>query len=275
MSHPYSSDDRTGRRGGGWDDAGSEETQVVRPASGGDDQASSRSATAEPYSAPTPSVTAPALGSPIGGSESAGWSSYPEPPVYPSQPALTSVYPPSAPGYAPGGYPSAYTPSAAPPDSRPAGPVGEPSSRIGPGLASFVIGLILTAGGVLAGAKYGIAAAADLTQQSVVIKDSALATVGALLLLAAVLLNGWSPWATLVPGIVLTGVGGWALFDAAAAGTLSGWTKRVLTQNQLSAWHISGFTLILGLVLLGASVAAAIARASGKRDGQLIGRRPY
>ena len=187
---------------------------------------------------------------------------------------MTSVYPQVAPGYAPAGHSPAYAPSTS---VTPTPPVAaEPertSNRVGPAFICILAGIVLTAGGMLLAGKYGIVAESELTHNSVVIKDSGLTTFGALLLLAAVVLNGWSPWATVIPGIVLTGIGGWALYDTSATVTVGRWTNSVLTTNQLAIWHHYGVTLAIGLMMLAASAAAAIARASGKRDGKILGRR--
>jgi hypothetical protein len=147
------------------------------------------------------------------------------------------------------------------------------SNRVGPAFICILAGILLTAGGMLLAGKYGIVAADNLTHNSVVIKNSGLTTLGAILLLVAVLLNGWSPWATVIPGIVLTCVGGWALYDTSATVRVGRWTSSVLTTNQLAIWHHYGVTLAIGLMMLAASAAAAIARASGKRDGKILGRR--
>lgn len=137
-----------------------------------------------------------------------------------------------------------------------------------------LIGLLLTAGGILLLGKFGIAAGTDIARTGAVgVTNAVLATLGAVLLLAAVLLNGWSPWSTVLPGLALAGLGGWALFDAAAGARIWGWTKSLLSNDQVLGWHISGVTLALGLILLGASAAAMMARAGGKRDGQILARR--
>jgi len=54
--------------------------------------------------------------------------------------------------------------------------------------------------------------------------DRLQARVG-VLLLGAVALNGWSCWATLVLGLLLTGVGGWAFENPAALHTAAKWTQ--------------------------------------------------
>ncbi|QNK80541.1 hypothetical protein [Nakamurella sp. PAMC28650] len=286
--------------GGSWGDHSSDATQVVRPPAGGYDQPAAvaaaphapppqsaashyptpvRDESAAPFAAPMPTVGNPPVGAPISGSdasttaEAGGWSptAYAGQPSYGSQPAMTSVYPPSTPGYAPAGYPAAYAPPAAVPPPSSTVLVLTTSSRVGPGFLAALIGLLLSAGGVYLAAKFGVAAAEDFGQQKTVIKDSGLAALGAVLLLGAVGLNGWSPWATIIPGVALTVMGGWTLFSTSGATRFADWTKSVFSVGQLSTWNIVGFSLVLGLVMLGASVAATMARASGKKDGRIIG----
>ncbi len=278
MSHPQVGDDRSDAPTSAWGDGSSDETQIVRPPVGGYAKPTTEPPErSDPLSAPMPAapVGAPTRspGADVGG-QPGGWTpSYAAQPGYPTEPAVTSVYPASTPGYAPAGYPPAYAqPTAVPPPASAVLPE-QPSSRVGPGFLSALLGLVLAGGGIYLAARFGIAAASDSVRGSVAVKDSALATIGAVLVLGSVILNGWSPWATVIPGIVLTGIGGWTLYSPSGVNTVSRWTRSVFSQGQLSAWHVSGFTLILGLAMLAASVAAAIARASGKRDGQILGRR--
>ena len=176
-----------------------------------------------------------------------------------------------APGYAPAGRPATFTPSTTVPGQASEAVPEKPASRVGPAFLAALIGLLLTAGGILLLGKFGIAAGTDIARTGAVgVMNAVLATLGAVLLLAAVLLNGWSPWSTVLPGLALAGLGGWALFDAAAGARIWGWTKSLLSNDQVLGWHISGVTLALGLILLGASAAAMMARAGGKRDGQIL-----
>jgi hypothetical protein len=283
-----------------WGDYSSDETQVVRPPAGGYDKPVATQEPADPFAHPMPAASTPPVGAPIdgetqvfqpiSGSEPGGWNpSYssastpdhaPAPeysaapaPEYPAQPPMTSVYPPSTPGYAPAGYPAAYAPPAQVPAPVSSFSETQPASRVGPGFLTALIGLILSAGGVYLGVKYGVATAADLEAGHVVIKNSLLATAGAVLLFAALGLNGWSPWSTIIPGIGLTGLGGWALFSTSGEVHINDWTKSIFSGQQFTAWSVIGFTLIVGLMMLGASVAATLARSSGKRDGNIIGSR--
>ena len=271
-----------------WGDYSSDETQIVRPPAGGYEPPAA-APPADPFSHPMPAVAVPPVGAPIDtgatrivepvpASEPGGWNpSYASPPApeYPAQPAMTSVYPASTPGYAPAGYPAAYAPPAQvpPPASTFAG--AQPSSRVGPGFLAALIGLILAIGGVYLGVKYGVASAADLSTGQTSLKHSLLAAGGGVALFAALGLNGWSPWSTLIPGIGLTGIGGWTLFSSSGVAHVANWTKSVFSGQQFTGWNITGFTLFAGLMMLGASLAAVLARSSGKRDGTIIGsRRP-
>ena len=244
---------------GPMDGAGSgTESAAVRQRSGGDDRADpvpGQSFGDQPY--PSRSGT--------GGPAQSG---------YGSQQTAHSVSPGSGPGYAPAGRPATFTPSTTVPGPASEAVPDKPASRVGPAFLTALIGLLLTAGGILLLGKFGIAAGTDVARTGAVgVMNAVLATLGAVLLLAAVLLNGWSPWSTVLPGLALAGLGGWALFDAAAGARIWGWTKSLLSNDQVLGWHISGVTLALGLILLGASAAAMMARAGGKRDGQILARR--
>ncbi len=295
MSSPYrpggSADDPTVSFGGG----AADETQFDRPPAAGYGAASSTpdlrkadhdevdlgtpagaATTAsddrpDPFSAPMPAVAREH--SRYGDDRGSSWSSAYADDASAAGPAVTSVYPQSTPEYAPTGYPAAYAPATVvtpPPSSM----VPEkPSSRVGRGFLSALIGLLLTAGGIYLLVRFGYPAGLNLTQGKVSIRDSGLGLLGALLLFAATMLNGWSPWSTLLPGIALTGLGGWALFDANAYRHIGDWVRSVLNLGEVTTALVTGFVLALGLVLLGASVAAMIARSSGKRDGRILARR--
>lgn len=292
MSSPYrpqgAPDEPTVAVGG---DA-SEETQVVRPpavgygpppasgpsTSGAADSlrstedagggAGAGSSGADPFSSPMPPV---ARAEPYGGAGS--WSQAYADDSHSAGPAVTSVYPQSTPEYAPAGYPAAYAPATVVPPPASAAVPEKPSSRVGPGFLSALIGLILVAGGTYLLLRFGYRAGVALAQGKVSRTDSGLGLLGALLLFAATVLNGWSPWSTLLPGIALTGLGGWALFDARAFTRIGSWVRSVLDGGELANALITGIVLALGLVLLGSSVAALLARSGGKRDGRILGRR--
>ena len=295
MSSPYrpggSADDPTVSFDGG----GADETQVVRQSSEGrgvgastpdlrkaeyDEPdlgtpaapaATSSDERPDPFSAPMPAVTRES--GRYGDDRPSSWSSAYADDARSAGPAVTSVYPQSTPEYAPTGYPSAYAPATVVPPPASTVVPEKPSSRVGPGFLSAVIGLILTAGGIYLLAHFGYRAGLELTRGNVSIRNSGLGLLGGLLLFAATLLNGWSPWSTLLPGIALTGLGGWALFDANAFRHVGDWVRSVLDVNEVTNLLVTGFLLALGLVLLGASIAALSARAGGKRDGRILARR--
>jgi hypothetical protein len=293
MSTPYrpggSADEPTVSFGGG----AADDTQAVRPSSGGygagspppdlrkldrDDPdlgapsvpSSTRSDDRpDPFSAPMPAVTPePAYGA----DRSSSWSAEPDD-SRSAGPSVTSVYPQSTPEYAPAGYPAAYAPTTVVPPPTSSQVPEKPSSRVGPGFLSAILGLILTAGGLYLLVRFGYRAGLSLTKGDVSIRNSGLGLLGALLLFVATILNGWSFWSTLLPGIALTGLGGWALFDANAYGRIGGWVRSIFDGNDLTNALVTGFLLSLGLVLLGASLAALLARSGGKRDGRILGRR--
>jgi len=300
MSHPFTPSEPEGAPTAARQDNSSDATQVVKPPTGGYDD-SQPSATrpevdaerlysgpADPgrgapegpgreraaqFSKPRSNVADPPVGAPTEGPSIEGHgdeSRYSGRRDQSPAPGPTSTYPPSTPGYAPAGYPPAYVRQDAPQSQPSAALPTKPASRVGPAFLSALIGLLLTAAGVFLAAKFGVAAGRDIGNGTVGIKDSALTTLGALLILAAVVLNGWSPWSTVIPGFALTLIGGWALFDAGALARISSWTRSVLSADESAYWSISGFALVLGLVLLGSSAAAMMARASGKTDGAII-----
>ncbi len=240
---------------------------------GQDGPENDRQVRAEPRTyAPVPPVGAPLTGQ--GRDAADTWSQAASPHRQNPQPEPnpTAVYAPSPAEYAPVGHPPDNTPRSTEQPPPIAIVPAKPASRVLPALLSVLIGLLLSAGGLYLAVKFGI----DFTGPRVGVRNSVLALLGALLILAAVVLNGWSPWSTIIPGIALTGLGGWALFDTAASRRITGWVPSMLSSNSvslsLSFWLVSGFALILGLVMLGASAAAIMARASGKRAGSIIGR---
>lgn len=90
-------------------------------------------------------------------------------------------------------------------------------------------------------------------------------SVGAALIFVAVLLNGWSPWATLIPGAVLTAAGVWSLAWYDGADRVASFVDQMFARPEMVVWGITGWMLVLGLMLLGASFAVVIARAVGRR----------
>ena len=134
-------------------------------------------------------------------------------------------------------------------------------SPVLPAVVSGVLGLLLVPTGVYLAAKYGFEAAAFQTANGrTAFGPVVLATFGGVLLLIAVCLNGWSAWATLVPGVVMTAVGGYAFENPSGFRTAAQWTQPIFDDNQLASWHLVGFTLLVGMLLLGASAATTIAR---------------
>ena len=243
-------------------------TPAAGPTEGGTTASDDRP---DPFSAPMPTVSPEPER--YGGEQSSSWSSAYADDSRSGGPAVTSVYPQSTPEYAPAGYPSAYAPATVVPPPASSMVPEKPSSRVGPGFLSALIGLVLTAGGIYLLARFGYRAGVDLTKGDVSIRNSGLGLLGAVLLFVATVLNGWSPWSTLLPGVALTGLGGWALFDANAFHRIGDWVRSLLNLNEVTNALVTGFLLALGLALLGASIAALLARSGGKRDGRILARR--
>ncbi|MTD13357.1 hypothetical protein GIS00_05275 [Nakamurella sp. YIM 132087] len=190
------------------------------------------------------------------------------PPPTATYPPTPAVSPSAAPPYAPQGYPQAYVPVVAstPPVAPPAAAASS-GSRVLAGFLSALIGLILVGGGLFLTARYGANVYTTLLQgvDTPKIADLILTGLGLVLLFGAVLLNSWSPWATAVPGVALAGLGAWAISTRSGLETVSDWSEKVLTRGELAVWHAAGWTLLLGLLLLGASIATAVARGAGRR----------
>ncbi len=199
------------------------------------------------------------------------WSDYPTG-GYQSDQAATSVFPAaSRPAYAPAGYPAgpADWASEVPPVVPVAPALPPPRSRVAPGVFGALLGLILVALGLYLLVRFGAETLQVRRDQlRTPLLQPVLAAVGAVLIAAAVALNGWSPWATLLPGIALTGAGGWAFFSTAGLDRIVRWTSFAFQDGQFSAWHVLGATLTLGLLMLGASLAATVARAGGRWAGR-------
>jgi hypothetical protein len=270
------------------------ETQVVRPQSAGiaatpppiaDPSAPAESPSlVKPDSAPLPPEAFPHASRPAtgdldattylsrpveSGEPTGGWGA----PAYSAAdaaPPATSLYPPTTPPYAPAGYPQAYVPVAAvpaAPASAAPGPVTT-GSRVLAGFVSAILGLLLVGGGGFLLARYGWRVYSEMlqTNASPRIADVVLALAGAVLILIAVILNGWSPWATIIPGIALTGLGAWGFVTMSGLRKLNDWSNHVLNHGEFTQWTASGWAVGLGLVLIGASIAAIMARAAGKRS---------
>jgi hypothetical protein len=98
--------------------------------------------------------------------------------------------------------------------------------------------------------------------------DLVLAVAGAICLLAAVLLNGWSPWATALPGVILTGVGVWSVVSVDGAGRVATFVDDAVGRGDLILSGVHILVLVIGLLLLGASGAVTIARSAGRSRGR-------
>ena len=192
--------------------------------------------------------------------------------------SATSIYPVGGypatgqPAYAPAGYPAepvgwAPEPVAARYPLAPTPP--PPPSRVVPGVLAALIGLVVVALGMYLLVRFGADTLRIRREQlSSPLLQPVLAIVGAVLIALAVALNGWSPWATLLPGIALTGAGAWAFVSATGLERVISWTNWAFKNQELGAWYSLGGILVLGLVLLGASVAATAARAGGRWAGR-------
>jgi hypothetical protein len=140
-------------------------------------------------------------------------------------------------------------------------------SRAIAGLISGVLGLAMMAGGLYLLGEFGFrvydAMINELGQPSA--WDIAFTATGAGLLFIAAVLNGWSPWATLLPGLALTAAGIWSLATYDGADRVATFVDGVFGRPEMVLWGITGWMLALGLVLIGTSLAAVIARAAGRR----------
>jgi hypothetical protein len=98
--------------------------------------------------------------------------------------------------------------------------------------------------------------------------DEVLAGAGALCLFVAVLLNGWSPWATAVPGAILTAIGVWSAVSVDGAGRVATFVNGAVGRGELILSGVHILVLVIGLLLLGASGAVTIARSAGRTRGR-------
>ena len=142
-------------------------------------------------------------------------------------------------------------------------------SRAIAGLVSAVLGTLLVAGGLYLAGEFGFRIFDVMlnTGGQPSPWDIAWTSTGAALILGAVLLNGWSPWATVLPGISLTAAGVWSIAWYDGADRVASFVDRLFARPEMVVWGVTGWMLILGLTLLGASGAAVIARAAGRRRG--------
>ena len=173
--------------------------------------------------------------------------------------AEPTVYEPAASDTA-----STSTPVAAPAAGR------RTKARTRAAVISAVLGALLVAGGLYLIGEFGfrIFDAVLKTQTQPETWDIVWTSTGGALLFVAVLLNGWSPWATLLPGIALTGAGIWSMVSFDGADRVATTVDNLYARPEMVVWGVTGWTLIIGLLLLGSSGAVIIARAAGRRRGR-------
>ena len=262
ISKPSGNDD--GHAGYGVDSAGSVTTVTQSsefPAATFSDD-SPNSPYGSPSAARTSEPSTPAAGA------TSTWTGSPYEPL-PSD--SSTDYPSSYSGYGD----SASTPIYVPPaeSARPAAPPTagkQTKSRAISALISAILGTVLVAGGLYLIGEFGMRIFDVMLniggQPSP--WDIAWTSTGAVLIFIAVLLNGWSPWATLLPGLALTGAGVWSLAWYDGADRVASFVDRLFARPEMVVWGITGWMLVIGLTLLGASGAAIIARAAGRRRGR-------
>jgi hypothetical protein len=172
-------------------------------------------------------------------------------------------------GYAPPAEPMV-VPARVDPDAPQPSSRRDVGGRTVAGLISAVLGLLLVGGGLYLVGEFGSRIAVRMLDEGITagVWDVVLSSVGAALVLGAVVLNGWSPWATLLPGVVLTGAGIWSLVAYDGADRIAGFLNRIFSEERLIGWGVTGWLLVLGVALLGASFAAMIARAAGRTRGR-------
>jgi hypothetical protein len=143
-------------------------------------------------------------------------------------------------------------------------------SRARTAVVSALLGLVLVSGGLYLVGGFGPrfydpAANAWVASTS----DIVLAGLGAVCLFVAVLLNGWSPWATALPGAILTGVGVWSVVSAAGAAWVVSFVESSVGRSELILSGVHIMLLVIGVLLLAASTAVTIARSSGRSRGRV------
>ena len=237
--------------------------------------ADSKSTTVDSESAYSDQVASSPYGAAGSTKKSSGsqWTGSPYEPL-PSSEAdsgLTSTF-----GYSDSTYasaePTVYEPPAAdtPSSSAPAPTGRRTKARTRAAVISAILGALLVAGGLYLVGEFGfrIFDAVLKTQTQPETWDIVWTSTGAGLLFAAVLLNGWSPWATLLPGIALTGAGIWSMVSFDGADRVATTVDNLYARPEMVVWGVTGWTLIIGLLLLGSSGAVIIARAAGRRRGR-------
>lgn len=142
-------------------------------------------------------------------------------------------------------------------------------SRARAAVISALLGVVLVSVGMYLIGGFG-ARLYDATTSSWVAStsDLVLAGFGALCLFVAVLLNGWSPWATAVPGAILTAIGVWSAVSVDGAGRVATLVDDAVGRGELILSGVHILVLVIGLLLLGASGAVTIARSAGRTRGR-------
>ena len=151
------------------------------------------------------------------------------------------------------------------PERRPSG--RQTKQRAVAGLFSAILGTLLVGTGLYLIGEFGMGIFQAMLNGGGQPSgwDITWTSVGAALIFVAVLLNGWSPWATLIPGAVLTGAGIWSLAWYDGADRVASFIDQLFARPEMVVWGITGWLLVLGLMMLGASFAVVIARAVGRR----------
>lgn len=204
--------------------------------------------------------------SPYGSAKSSGsaWSGSPYEPLD-SESSVASY--PSTYGVSDAASPT-YVPAPASEDREERRPSGrQTKQRAVAGLFSAILGALLVGTGLYLIGEFGMGIFQSMLNGGGQPSgwDITWTSVGAALIFVAVLLNGWSPWATLIPGAVLTGAGIWSLAWYDGADRVASFIDQLFARPEMVVWGITGWMLVLGLMLLGASFAVVIARAVGRR----------
>lgn len=157
-------------------------------------------------------------------------------------------------------------------------PAAAPPRRVGFGghLLGVLIGLVLGPLAVLvAGLGESRIALAYAPPQTAWIDalGTTLVAVGALLLICVVLLGLWTAAVPITAGVLVTATGLTFLVVPERAYTevlrIFRTDANALTVGQLDLQGVSGVVLLLGVLLLAAGVAIAVARRTGRRHGRL------
>lgn len=226
---------------------------------GGVTTVSSGYSSASPFSDDSPD-------SPYGAAKGSGsaWSGSPYEPL--DSESSVSAYPASY-GASDTASPT-YVPAPGAPEQQERRPAGrQTKQRAVAGLFSAILGTLLVGTGLYLIGEFGMGIFQAMLNGGGQPSgwDITWTSVGAALIFVAVLLNGWSPWATLIPGAVLTGAGIWSLAWYDGADRVASFIDQLFARPEMVVWGITGWMLVLGLMMLGASFAVVIARAIGRR----------